>query len=73
MLGVRSPKIPNFLCLLHVQREIAVFTPQCQVAHLALVVCLIIGADETCHSHVISKLDEEVGAGAVVSSYGSAG
>ncbi|KAI3364103.1 hypothetical protein L3Q82_010929 [Scortum barcoo] len=63
MLGARSSEVHNnLLHLLHVQREIVVFTPQGQAAHLAPVVCFIVVADETHHSRVICELDEEVGA-----------
>ncbi|KAI3376983.1 hypothetical protein L3Q82_000030 [Scortum barcoo] len=63
MLGARSPEVHNnLLHLLHVQREIVVFTPPGPAAHLAPAVCLIVTADETCHSRVIFEIDEEVGA-----------
>ncbi len=46
---------------LHIQREIVVTAPPSQAAHLAPVVCLISVADETHHSRVIHKFNEEVG------------
>ncbi len=62
MLCVHSPEvINNHLRLLHIQREIVVTAPPGQAAHLAPVVCLISVADETHHSHVIRKFNEEVG------------
>ncbi len=62
MLSVHSPEVNNnLLCLLHIQREIVVTAPTGQAAHLAPVVCLISVADETHHSRVIRKFNEEVG------------
>ncbi len=61
MLSVHSPEVnDNLLRLLHIQREIVVTVPG-QAAHLAPVVCLISVADETHHSRVIRKFNEEVG------------
>ncbi len=62
MQRVHSPEVNNnLLCLLHIQREIVVTAPPGQAAHLAPVVCLISVADETHHSRVIRKFNEEVG------------
>ncbi len=62
MLSVHSPEVNNnLLSLLHIQREIVVTTPPGQAAHLAPIVCLISVADETHHSRVIRKFNEEVG------------
>ncbi len=62
MLSVHSPEVNNnLLRLLHIQREIDVIASPGQVAHLAPVVCLISVADETHHSRVIRKFNEEVG------------
>ncbi len=62
MLSVHSPEVNNnLLRLLHIQREIVVTAPPGQAAHLAPVVCLISVADETHHSRVIHKFNEEVG------------
>ncbi len=62
MQRVHSPEVNNnLLCLLHIQREIVVTAPSGQVAHLAPVVCLISVVDETHHSRVIHKFNEEVG------------
>ncbi len=61
MLSVHSPDKNNLLRLLHIQREIVVTAPPGQVAHLAPVVCLISVVDETHHSRVIRKFNEEVG------------
>ncbi len=62
MLSVHSPEVNNnLLRLLHIQREIVVTAPPGQAAHLAPVVCLISVADETHHSRVIRKFNEEVG------------
>ncbi len=62
MLCVHSPEVNNnLLHLLHIQREIVVTAPPGQAAHLAPVVCLISVADETHHSRVIRKFNEEVG------------
>ncbi len=62
MLRVHSPEVNNnLLRLLHIQREIVVTAPPGQAAHLAPVVCLIAVADETHHSRVIRKFNEEVG------------
>ncbi len=62
MQRVHSPEVNNnLLCLLHIQREIVVTAPSGQAAHLAPVVCLISVVDETRHSRVIHKFNEEVG------------
>ncbi len=62
MQSVHSPEVnDNLLRLLHIQREIDVTAPPGQAAHLAPVVCLISVADETHHSRVIRKFNEEVG------------
>ncbi len=62
MQRVHSPEVNNnLLRLLHIQREIVVTAPPGQAAHLAPVLCLISVADETHHSHVIRKFNEEVG------------
>ncbi len=62
MLCVHSPEVNNnLLHLLHIPREIVVTAPHSQAAHLAPVVCLISVADETHHSRVIRKFNEEVG------------
>ncbi len=62
MQRVHSPEVNNnLLRLLHIQREIVVTAPSGQAAHLAPVVCLISVADETHHSRVIRKFNEEVG------------
>ncbi len=62
MLSVHSPEVNNnLLRLLHIQREIVVTAPPGQAAHLAPVVFLISVADETHHSRVICKFNEEVG------------
>ncbi len=62
MQRVHSPEVnDNLLRLLHIQREIVVIAPPGQAAHLAPVVCLISVADETHHSRVIRKFNEEVG------------
>ncbi len=62
MQRVHSPEVnDNLLRLLHIQREIVVTAPPGQAAHLAPVVCLISVADETHHSRVIRKFNEEVG------------
>ncbi len=62
MQRVHSPEVNNnLLRLLHIQREIVVTAPPGQAAHLAPVVCLISVADETHHSRVIRKFNEEVG------------
>ncbi len=62
MQRVHSPEVnDNLLRLLHIQREIVVTAPPGQAAHLASVVCLISVADETHHSRVIRKFNEEVG------------
>ncbi len=59
---MHSPEVNNnLLRLLHIQREIVVTAPSGQAPHLAPVVCLISVADETNHSRVIRKLNEEVG------------
>ncbi len=59
---LHSPEVnDNLLRLLHIQREIVVTAPPGQAAHLAPVVCLISVADETHHSRVIRKFNEEVG------------
>ncbi len=61
MLSVHSPEVNNnLLRLLHIQREIVFTAPPGQVAHLAPVVCLISVANETHHSCVIRKLNEQV-------------
>ncbi len=61
MLSVHSPEVNNnFLRLLHIQREIVVSAPLGQAAHLTPVICLISVADETHHSRVIRKFNEEV-------------
>ncbi len=61
MQRVHSPEVnDNLLRLLHIQREIVVTAPPGQAAHLAPVVCLISVADETHHSRVIRKFNEEV-------------
>lgn len=63
MLGVSSPEVYNNLCLGHVQAEIVVCAPHCQVVHLTPVVCLIFVADETHPSyHIVCKLGEDIGA-----------
>ncbi len=62
MQRVHSPEVnDNLFRLLHIQREIVVPAPPGQAAHLAPVVCLISVADETHHSRVIRKFNEEVG------------
>ncbi len=62
MLSVHSPDVnSNLLHLLHIQREIVVPAPPGQAAHLTPVVCIISVADETHHSRVICKFNEEVG------------
>ncbi len=62
MLSVHSPEVnENLLRLLQIQREIVVTAPPGQAAHLAPVVCLISVADETHHSRVIRKFNEEIG------------
>ncbi len=61
MLSVHSPEVNNILLrLLHIQREIVVTAPPGQAAHLAPVVCLISIDNETHHSRVIWKLNEQV-------------
>ncbi len=60
MQRVHSPEVNNNL-LLHIQREIIFTAPPGQAAHLAPVVCLLSVADETHHSRVIRKFNEEVG------------
>ncbi len=62
LLSVHSPEVNNnLLHLLHIQREIVVTAPPGQAAHLAPVVCLNSVANETHHSRVIRKFNEEVG------------
>ncbi len=62
MQRVHSPEVNNnLLRILHIQREIVVTAPSGQAAHLAPVVCLISVADETHHSRVIRKFNEEIG------------
>ncbi len=57
---MHSPEINNnLLRLLHIQREIVVPAPPGQAAHLTPVVCLISVANETHHSRVIRKLDDQ--------------
>ncbi len=61
MLSVHSPEVNNNLLRpLHIQKEIVVIAPPGQATHLAPVVCLISVANETHHSRVIRKLNEQV-------------
>lgn len=64
MLGcVLSRSLQQSLCLGHVQAEIVVCAPHCQVVHLTPVVCLVFVADETHPSyHIVCKLGEDIGA-----------
>ncbi len=73
MLSVHSSEVNNnLLRLLHIQREIVVTAPPGQAAHLAPVVYLISVANETQHSRVIRKFNEEVGVVWRLCSHGSA-
>ena len=61
-LAVCSPEVQHYLLhLLHIQRQMIVTAPRGQEAHLTPVVCIISVADETQHSCIIHKLNEEVG------------
>lgn len=46
--------------------ETAVLAPYCQVVQLTALDCLIVVVDGADHSHVVCKLDEEVGASCAV-------
>ena len=63
--GLFSPHFPvvhdQLLCLAHIEGEVVVLAPHCQVSDLLPLDCLIVVSDQAYHCGVVSKLNDGVG------------
>ena len=63
--GVFCPPFPvvhdHLLCFAHVEGEVVVLAPHCQVSDLLPIGCLIVVSDQVYHCCVVSKLNDGVG------------
>ena len=51
----------QLLCLAHVEGEVVVLAPHCQISDLLPICCLIIVGEQAYHCCVVSKLNDDVG------------
>jgi hypothetical protein len=62
VFGPPFPEVHNHLfCLAHIEGEVVVLAPHCQVSDLLPIRCLIVVGDQAYHHCVVSKLNDGVG------------
>ena len=64
LFGLPFPVVhEQLLCLDHIEGEVVVLAPHCQVSDLLPIGCLIVDCDQAYHCCVVCKLNDGVGVG----------